>query len=1012
MSNFYDDDFKRGDFHMENIQSLKEKIQKLEKENAFLKELLDNAGIKYNKQTIEDPLDPNQGARILQHNITASDANLFFSMFWGRTDVFSKRTVNKSSGKVNYYTQCYNFWKYNCPRRTGSKIRCRDCNLQSYKKLELEHIITHLKGYDPDGNDVIGIYPLLSDNTCRFIVFDFDDHVEDELNSDLSNENELWKNEVDALREICTLNGIDPLIERSRSGKGAHIWIFFQKPVNVSLARKFGNALLYKGSESVNLKSFRYYDRMLPMQDYLPEGHIGNLIALPLQGQALKKGNSAFIDENWNAYPDQWAILLAKPKLTNEFIETKVKEWTSNTSINHIDLNQLTLENSEKPWDKMRFFIKDDVAGILHIILSDGIYIDTTNLKPRLQNRIRELAAFKNPEFYKNQAIGLSTFKKARYIYLGKDENNYIKIPRGLLDNIISQCNAADIEYQIDDKRYCEKHIKVSFNGQLKDSQIPAVTALTRYDNGILNAATAFGKTVVCCNIIAKKKLNTLILLQNSALMDQWENALNNFLIIDEPLPEYTTPSGRKKQRKNIIGKLQGSHNSLNGIIDIAMVGSIHNKTDCRNRLKEYGLVILDECHHAASDTIADILQETNAKYVYGVTATPLRSDGLEKINYMLLGPIRFKYSSKERAKEQGIQHLVYPRFTRTVAPRFGTDKIHPNEAYSLLRNNVERDALIINDAIECIKNNRTPVILSKYIDHAKILYTNLKDKADHVFLLSGDITKKDQKKIIIEMNQIPKHESLILVATGSLIGEGFDFPRLDTLIMATPVAWKSIVEQYAGRLNRDYQGKDSIIVYDYVDSHIPIFDKMYHKRLKAYKQIGYDIYTGSISSIQETNAIFDCENYVEIYNKDLQNANKEIILSSPVLSSQKVDNLIESLKYKQENGVKIVIITWKPDMYHFGKFDYWMELHERMYKAGFEMNLVDDYCQRYCIIDQNIVWYGSLNFLGKEDSEDNLIRIKSQKIALELLELTFGNEKLYSGNQMGPLINEKDTKF
>lgn len=988
---------------MENIQDLQKRIEYLEKENEYLKALLDNAKIPYDMSlnTInEDLFVPDQGARIIHRDITSDDANMFFSMFWGRTDVYSKRTVKKSTGEVSYYTQCYNFWKNGCPRISGSKIKCQDCDKRAYKKLEKQQIMAHLKGIAEDATDVIGVYPLLEDDTCRFIVFDFDNHEKDAEKIDFANTDDSWKEEVDALREICLINGIDPLVERSRSGRGAHLWLFFQKKIEASLARKFGNALLKKGAESVNLKSFRFYDRMLPMQDHLPQGGIGNLIALPLQGQALKEGNSAFIDENWNAYPDQWQVLFSKPKLSKEFVEEKIKEWKIASFSESVEVNDITDSDGEKPWDKSKHFVKTDVEGILNITLSNGIYINTSNLKPRIQNRIREMAAFRNPAFYKNQAMGLSNFANARFIYLGSDEVGYIKIPRGLLDNIIDECDKAGIEYQIQDKRCYGTNIKVEFNGKLKESQVTAVEALVENETGILNAATAFGKTVVCCDVIAKKRVNTLILLQSSALLEQWESELEKFLIIDEEPPEYETATGRKKRRKSVIGKLQGAHDSTTGIIDIAMVGSVCKKGEFHKRVKDYGLVIVDECHHAASDTIVEVLQEINAKYVYGVTATPCRSDGLEKINYMLLGAIRYKYTSKDRAKEQGIEHLVYPRFTRAVAPRFQQDKMHPNEAYAIVRENEDRDNIIVNDVIKCVKEGRTPVILSKYVDHSRKLYERLLGHADKVFLLSGENSKKEHKMILRQMNQVKADESMILVATGKLIGEGFDYPRLDTLIMAIPVSWKSIVEQYAGRLNRDYEGKESVIIYDYVDSHISMFEKMYYKRLKAYKQIGYDVSAGVDIEKQEASSIYDIDNYAEVYKRDLLEASSNIIISSPVISGPKVDELTELLKEKQQSGIRISIVTWKPDMYGFGDSEYWMELQERMRRNGFEMNLVEDYCQHYCIIDKEIVWYGSMNFLGKEDSEDNLMRVSSKEIASELLELTFGQGK-YAGESM-----------
>jgi len=980
-----------------DVKELQKEIGTLKVENQYLKKLLDENNISYYlNENIEDKdlFESNQGARIIHKNITPEDANTFFSMFWGRTDVFAKRTIKKSTGEANYYTQCYNFWKPGCHRFMRSKIKCQECKKQAYKKLDKGDILKHLQGNVENGTDVISIYPLLEDNTCRFIVFDFDNHEKGAGKFDYANKDDAWREEVDSLRTICEINGIDALVERSRSGKGAHLWIFFQKPIVASLARKFGNTLLRKGTESVNLKSFNYYDRMLPMQEHTPKGGVGNLIALPLQGQALKEGNSAFVDSNWNAYPDQWKILFAKHKLEEEFVERKIKEWKV-SSISGIDRAAGPFDGKqEKPWDKLRRFVKEDVDGKLCVTLSDGVYIDTANLKARIQNQIRELAAFRNPVFYKNQAMGISNFTNARFIYLGSDENGYIKIPRGLSETLLEKCKEADLEYQIEDKRYVGNEINVKFKGALKESQIPAVEKMGQNDIGILSAATAFGKTVVCCAIIAQKKKCTLILLQSSALIKQWEDALEKFLYIDEEPPEYATLSGRKKKRKSIIGKLRGAHDSTTGIIDIAMVGSFCKHGEYHKRIREYGLVILDECHHAASDTMVGVLQQINAKYVYGVTATPFRGDGLERINSMLLGPIRYKYSSKDRAKEQNILHLVYPRFTRAVAPRFQQDKMHPNEAYSLIRENEDRDNLIVGDVIKCVDEGRTPVVLSKYIDHAERLYKYLLKHAENVFLLSGQNSKKVNDEILDNMNRVEKDEKMILVATGKLIGEGFDFPRLDTLIMATPVAWKGVVEQYAGRLNRDYEGKESIIIYDYVDRHISMFDKMYYKRLRTYKQIGYEVYAGVASEKTEKNAIFDMDTYKAVYEQDLLEANEEIILSSPVISGKKVEELMKLLKEKQELGLRIVIITWKPDCYGYGDSEYWLELQERMRKVGFEMNLVEDYCEHYCIVDKEIVWYGSMNFLGKEDAEDNLMRICSQTIAAELMESTFGDSR------------------
>ena len=983
---------------IENISQLQKKLNDLQLENQILKNILDKAGLSYHKELSKlrqsgskEAFDPEQGKRIIHPQaITENMANQFFSMFWGRQDVYAKRSVNKETGKAAYYPQCNNFWTNVCHKKIKDGINCKDCKNRSYKAITKKDILNHLQGNAYNASDVIGVYPLLSNGTCRFMVFDFDNHDKDAEEKDFANADDTWVEEVESMREICVLNGIEPLVERSRSGRGAHVWIFFDKPIAASFVRKFGFALLDKGAEQINLKSFKYYDRMLPAQDSLPEDSaVGNLIALPLQGKALQDGNSAFIDGNWNAYPNQWETLFNKPRLSQEFLEEKIKEWSN--IIDDIAANAAESDR-EKPWNRMQHFNKNDVEGKLHIILSNGIYVDNTNLKAAMQNRIRRMAAISNPVFYKNQAIGTSNYDTARWIYLGKDHlSGYIQIPRGLQDELWENIKQADIDYEMEDERQQGRKINVDFKGELRPEQDKALKELIRYDNGILHAATAFGKTVVSSAIIAQKKINTLIILESSALIEQWKEALEKFLNINEGLPTYETKTGRVRKRKSLIGTLQGAHDSMTGIIDIAMAGSLCKKGMYHKMMNEYGLVLIDECHHSASETIANVLKEVKAKYVYGVTATPKGGDGLEKINYMLIGPIRYSYTAKEKAKEQGIQHLVYPRFTRTVPPRgVITDKMHPNEAYEIIHNNDVRDEQIIEDVKNCVAAGRTPVVLSRYKDHSEKFYERLKSYADHVFLMTGNNSKKEHRKILEQMHQVDKNESLILIATGSLVGEGFDFPRLDTLFMATPVSFRGVVEQYAGRLNRDYAGKENVIIYDYVDNHIPMFNNMYMKRLKAYKQIGYEFGDGLQTVKQTVNAIYDGNNYSENYHKDLLDSNKNIIISSPVISGSKVYELINMLKEKQMSGVQVTIVTWTPDSYGFGDAAYWMQLHEDMRRAGFYIRTVEEYCDRFAVIDQEVVWYGNINLLAKDKVDDSIMRVRSKGIAGELMEITF----------------------
>ena len=979
--------------YSDTIKSLQSRIQALEDENRLLKERLEEAGVSYanivsgDAEGVVELYDPDQGARIKKFDVTDKIASDFFMMFCrGRKDVYDLRYTNPKTGKNGYYTQCFNRWDRGCHIQKKDGVRCKDCELRAYKPVTLPLIKAHMNGTDPNGNDVVAIYPMLENNLCQLLVFDFDNHAKGAEQEDYANIDDGWKEEINALRRICKNLDVDAVVERSRSGRGAHLWIFFKEMVPARLARRFGFALLEKGAESVNLKSFKYYDRMIPTQDALPEGGLGNVIALPLQGMALKSGNSAFIDENWNAYEDQLNVLAGTRRLTRQGIEDYLSLWYSTGSTSEDN-------GTDAPWDKNSEIEAGSVKGVVRIVLADRIYIDSTGMSNKTKRQLRRMATFSNKQYFQNQAMDMPNYDESRFIYLGSDEGKYIVLPRGLREEILKKFDNAGISYKIEDKRTKGQELNISFRGELRESQIPAVETMLENETGILHAATAFGKTVVCCDMIARRGISTLILVDRADLMNQWIKRLEEFLDIDEELPEYQTKTGRTRKRKSLIGNLQGAYDTLTGIVDVAMIRSLKKKDGFHPKLKEYAQVYFDECHHAASDSAIEVLQEINAKYVYGVTATPKRGDGKEKINEFLLGPIRYRFTAKDRAEEQNINHLVYPRFTRTVKPHHLSKTPYGNDAYELIRNNDVRDEQIIRDVADCVQAGRTPVVLTKYVDHAKKLSERLKTYADRLILLTGANGTKARRAQVEELNKVDDSDSLILVGTGSLLGEGFDFPRLDTLFMATPVSGENVVEQYVGRLNRDYDGKENVIVYDYVDSHIPKFDKMYSARLKAYKKIGYELCVNMDGEKQKANAIYDIENYAETYWKDLEEANSAVVVSSPRLNNQKVDRIINMLGKRRELGVEVTIVTWHPDAYKYGKDDVRMELMERLRKAGFEIRLVEETCEHYAVIDNEIVWYGSVNLLSKEDAEDNLMRVCSKDIAAELLEMTFGSE-------------------
>ena len=992
-----------------NEETFLSKISQLENEIEYLHGLLDNAGISYKRRAEElEDLSPdrnlafeeNQGARILPVTITKQHIQYYYHLFKGRNDVYSKRSgkVNKKTGKHGYYTQCWNFWKDGiCPKKNHSQFNCGECQNQKYKELTGQVLYEHLIGAREDASDVIGLYPMFPDETVNFLVFDFDCHDDKIGGDDGANLESDWMTEVNAFRKICEINEVPVLVERSRSGKGAHVWIFFEKPILASVARRFGTALLSKGAESVNMKNFKYYDRMLPAQDHIPlntktgKPGLGNLVALPLQGQALKLGNSAFIDENWNVYPNQWECLKEVKKLSLETVEERIKEWSAEGILGVLS-NEFEADtertNDTKPWEKTKHSLhKEDVSSVVEIVIADKVYIGTKDMKPRMQNALRRMAAFSNPDFYKKAAMGLSTKGIPRIVFCGYDEAGYICIPRALLDSVIDRFNEVGISFTLTDNRCSGTPLDVSFNGTLYEEQMRAAKAILEHDNGILAATTSFGKTVVGAYMIAQRKTNTLILVHNTEIQKNWIEDLNKFLDVNAELPEYKTKTGRIKKRKNIIGKLHAGHNSMTDIIDVAIFSSLGKGDEIDPIIEQYGMVIMDECHHGAAQTVEDVIGSAKAKYVYGLTATPKREDGLEKKVFMQFGPIRFRYTAKERAEKQGIDHFVYPRFTRLVS----ASHLKVNEANRAVIECESRNEQIIADVENCIQNGRTPLVLTKYKEHAELLYQRLQGKADHVYLLQGGGSRKTKDEMRIQMRSIPDAESIVLVAIDKYIGEGFNFPRLDTMMLTMPAAAEGNIEQFAGRLHRDYETKKEVIIYDYVDSHIRVLEKMYHKRLRTYKKIGYEICNNIIVEKQNANTIFDIDSYEKVYEKDLLEANKEIIISSPGLNHAKVDVFVKHIKQRQEDGVKLTVITLNPEEYPEEKIEDTKRLVEILKNCGVKIKLQEHLHEHFAIIDEEIVWYGSMNFLSRAKADDNLMRVKSKDVAQELLERSFG---------------------
>lgn len=580
----------------------------LHKENEVLKSLLKIHGIEYETRMKEDMNKPIYSL-VSVPTITLSideRIRLFQSLFKGREDVFARRWFSKTTGKSGYQPVCINEWKQGlCDKK---KYRCAICPNRNFAPLTTQDMYRHLEGKDEYCCDVVGLYAIMQDNNCAFLCADFDD----------KNCKYGYKEDVLAFVGVCREWLIPYAIERSRSGNGAHVWIFFEAPLPASKARRLGNAILTEAMTRNGQMSFKSYDRFFPNQDYLPEGGFGNLVALPLQGQARRKQNSVFVDNDFLVYKDQWAFLYNLKKIQESTVDQLLRLHYQE------ELGKLSMSSESKPWvtPLPQNITQEDFHAKVEIIKADKLYIPLKAVSAKVLNHLKRIAAFKNPEFYSKQALRLSTYAIPRIISCFDITNEYLAMPRGCEDATRSFLNDNAVTYTITDKTNHGNKISVSFQGEEREEQLEAINALSPYTNGILHATTAFGKTVTAAAIIARKKVNTLILVHSKALLKQWHDRLTEFLNIDYPQHEEKNKRGRRKVFSP-IGCFDSSGNTLHGIIDIALIQSCLDEDGVKPFVQDYGMVIVDECHHVSSITFEQVLMSIKAHTIYGLTATP-----------------------------------------------------------------------------------------------------------------------------------------------------------------------------------------------------------------------------------------------------------------------------------------------------------------------------------------------------------------------------------------------------
>ena len=742
------------------------------------------------------------------HSPVGAKIALFRSLFRGREDVYAVRWTNRWN-KSGYAPKARHDWQALASTEPDQRKEV-DRRTRDLVPLTDEAVDGHLRG-----RETIGVFPLLQDETCWFLAIDFDGAN--------------WADDAAAFTAVCAERGVPAATERSRSGDGAHVWIFFQQPISASTARKLGSALLTEAAAQRHQIGLKSYDRLFPNQDTLPRGGFGNLIALPLQKTPRQSGNAMFVDANFAPYPDQWRFLYSVERMATQDVESLVEKALRNGSVLGIRVSRS--DDESDPWmlppsgGRKQIAIEGPLPSAARVVRANRVFVEKAGMPSALVNRILRLAAFQNPEFYRAQAMRLSTHDKPRIIQCAEELLRHVALPRGSLGELSSLLQSLGVEADLNDERFAGKPIDVSFAGTLRPRQQEAFRAMLRHDDGILSAPTAFGKTAVAAYVISARRVNTLVLVHRQKLLEQWRDQLAMFLNVP----------------RASIGQVGAGRTCRTNCVDVAGIQSLHSKGQVADLVTDYGQIIVDECHHVAAVTFERVMREAKARNVMGMTATVTRKDGLHPIIAMQCGPVRFRLSPRTMTEAAPFKHTVLPRPTGFKQPLEEAEpKIH--ELYAAMVEDEDRNGLIVGDLLAAVNAGRSPLLLSKRTKHLEVIAGMLEGQVPNVFVLRGGMGRKQRRALDEALAAVPAQAPRVLLATGSYIGEGYDDPRLDTLFLAMPVSWRGTLQQYVGRLHRLREGKQVVQVYDYVDSAVPMLERMFGRRIRGYRTLGYSL--------------------------------------------------------------------------------------------------------------------------------------------------------------------------
>ena len=776
-----------------------QELDRLRRENAQLIGLLQAHGIAWQS---EAPTAVSMTNRASGHQplSTQQKLALFRRLFRGRDDVYAVRWESTRSGRSGYAPACANEWREGICEKPH--VACRDCNHRQLLPLTDAAIYSHLAG-----EQTLGLYPLLENDQCFLLAVDFDEQD--------------WRDDARAFWRASQELEVPAALEISRSGQGAHVWVFFEDAIPAKDARRLGAALISHTCAATRQLQLNSYDRLFPNQDAMPKGGFGNLIALPLQKEPRQRGCSVFVNDTLEPYPDQWAYLASLQRMTASAVEQVIQSATG--AAHPLDLSFIDAEDLATPWQAASPLPKlpGTLPASLRLTLADRLYVERTGLPQPLLNRLVRLAAFANPAFYKAQAMRLSVWNTPRVIGCAENFPQHIALPRGCLEAVQNLLEEQGIQADLVDERQSGSALNLTFTGQLREDQDNAVSAMLRHDIGVLQAPTAFGKTVVAAAITARRNVNTLVLVHRAELLRQWQARLQTFL---DAAPE-------------AIGRIGGSKAKPNGRLDIALIQSLVRQGEVNPLVQNYGQVVIDECHHVAAASFEAVLRQVKARYVLGLSATPIRRDGLQPVLFMQCGPIRHRATQTAGAP----QTLELVSRTHQLPATLPSD-LPIQDLMRHLAEDQGRSAQIAAEALIAWQEGRKVLILSERTDHVTAIAAALEPDVPELFVLHGRLGQRKRTSTLTALQALPPDAARIVVATGRLVGEGFDHPPLDTLVLSMPVSWKGTLQQYAGRLHRQQAGKTGVRIIDWLDLGHPIPLRMWERRLRGYKAMGYEL--------------------------------------------------------------------------------------------------------------------------------------------------------------------------